>query len=136
MRYDISPRVSPGMLFALSVPTMMIRDLAAHLNARIVTQRGSPEAPVDKVYAGDRISDMLGQTSDTTLVVTNLVGSSLMRVAELADIPAICLLNGREPEPLMRQGAERHGIVLFVSPVDMFETCGRLYGALNGGSAE
>jgi hypothetical protein len=68
-------------------------------------------------------------------VVTNLVGVSLMRVAELADIPAICLLNGREPEPPMRQGAERLGIVLFVSPFDMFETCGRLYGAMSGGNA-
>ena len=114
---------------------MVIRKLAEHLSARIATSQGCLEAPIEQVYAGDRISDMLGQTSDRTLVVTNLVGSSLMRVAELADIPAICLLNGKEPEPLTKQGAERLGIALFVSPFDMFETCGRLYGLLNGGHA-
>ena len=114
---------------------MTIRELAEHINARIVTQGGRPGAAIDRVYAGDRISDMLAQTSDRTLVVTNLVGSSLMRVAELADIPAICLVNGRDPEPLTVEGAERHGIMLFVSPFDMFETCGRLYGVMNDGGA-
>ena len=123
------------MAFATGLQTMMIRELADQIQAHIVTRQGSPEAPVERIYAGDRISDMLGQTSDRTLVVTNLVGVSLMRVAELADIPAICLVNGREPEALMKQGAERHGIVLCVSPFDMFETCGRLYRAMNGGNA-
>ena len=112
---------------------MTIRELAEQIGARIVTRSGRPGASIDRVYAGDRISDMLAQTSDSTLVVTNLVGSSLMRVAELADIPAICLLNGKEPEPPIRESAERHGIALFVSPFDMFETCGRLHRALNAG---
>jgi hypothetical protein len=114
---------------------MMIRELAEHLSARIVTGGGCRETPVERVYAGDRISDLLGQTSDRTLVVTNLVGASLMRVAELADIPAICLLNGREPEQPVKEGAERSGIVVLVSPFDMFETCGRRYRVRNGRSA-
>jgi hypothetical protein len=114
---------------------MLIRQLAEHINARVTSPVAGVDAAIDRVYAGDRVSDMLNQTSERTMVVTNLVGASLLRVAELADIPAICLLNGREPEPPIRQGAERKGIALLVSPFDMFETCGRLHAALRGGHA-
>jgi hypothetical protein len=112
---------------------MLIRELAGRIGARIVTGEDRADAPIDAVCAGDRISDLLAQTCGTSLVVTNLVGSSLLRVAELMDIPAICLAGNTEPEPAMKEAAERQGIVLLVSPLDLFETCGRLYGVLKGG---
>jgi ADP-heptose:LPS heptosyltransferase len=113
---------------------MVIRELAERIGARIATGEDRAEATIDGVCAGDRISDLLAQSGGTSLVVTNLVGSSLLRVAELMDIPAICLVSNAEPEPAMREAAGRQGIVLLVSPADMFETCGRLYRVLKGGA--
>jgi len=109
---------------------MIIKELAESTCVRVSAQSGRLEACVERVYAGDRISDMLEQASDTTLVVTNLMGASLLRVAQLMDIPAVCLVNGKEPDPAMKEAAERQGTALLVSPFDMFETCGRLYAAL------
>ena len=113
---------------------MVIRELAEQIGARVVSGEGRVESRIDRVCAGDRISDLLAQASGTSLVVTNLVGASLLRVAELMDIPAICLVGDTEPEPAMREAAERQGIVLLVSPLDMIQTCGRLYEALKDGA--
>ncbi|NLW50272.1 MAG: hypothetical protein GXY85_05435 [Candidatus Brocadiaceae bacterium] len=109
---------------------MRIQDLSERIGARIVSGEATLEVSIDGVCAGDRISDLLAQASSSCLLVTNLVGPSLLRVAELMDVPAICLVGGMEVEPVMKKTAEQQGLVLLVSPCDMFETCGRLYRAL------
>jgi len=45
-------------------------------------------------------------------------------------VPAICLLSGALPPSELVEAAERQGTALLVSPVGMFETCGRLYPCL------
>ena len=106
--------------------------LAERIGAKVL--RGSASGPVEiqRVYAGDRMSDLLNQVSDTTLLVTNLSNSAIIRIVELMDVPGICLLNGVKPETGLLDAAEEHGTVLMVSPDGMFETCGRLYQVLGG----
>jgi len=111
---------------------MELRELAARIGARMIGGNDRPIITIKRVYAGDRISDMLAQESEGTLVVTNLVGTPLLKAAELMDLPAICLVNGTTRAPDMEQAAERHGIVLLISPFDMFGTCGRLFLAMGG----
>ena len=111
---------------------MELRELAARIGARMIGGDDCPTITIRRVYAGDRISDMLAQESEGTLVVTNLVGTPLLRVAELVDLPAICLVNGTTRAPDIDQPAERHGVVLLISPFDMFGTCGRLFLAMGG----
>ena len=112
---------------------MLIRELAERVGARIVAGEDGLDATVTEVCAGDRISDLLAQASSASLVVTNLAGTSLLRTAQLMDVPAICVVGDVEPEQAMNDVAERHGIALLVSPLNMFETCGRLYGVLKDG---
>ena len=87
-------------------------------------------ALVERVYAGDRISDLLNHASETTLLVSNLAGAQLIRLADLMDVPAICLVGGLQPDAEFVSAAESHGMVVMVSPVGMFETCGRIYQCL------
>jgi hypothetical protein len=111
-------------------------EIAAALQARVVA---APAAPVriECVYAGDRISDLLEQASPTTLLVTNLASRQLLQLADLMDVPAICFLNGHEPEPELLAAAGVRGPGLLVAPGGMFEVCGRLYPRLpcRGGPA-
>ncbi|MDQ1256024.1 MAG: hypothetical protein QG656_620 [Candidatus Hydrogenedentes bacterium] len=94
---------------------------------------GEPDdsVEVDRVYAGDRMSDLLNQVSETALLVTNLSHAALIRPIELLDVPAICLVNGVEPEPGLVKAAEEAGASILVSPYCMYETCGRLFRVLN-----
>jgi hypothetical protein len=105
---------------------MRLQQAAERIGATIVTP-GRPEAQVDRIYAGDRISDLLDCANDRTLLITNLAGTQLLRVAELMDVPGICLTSGHTPGPDMVRVAEGNGTLLMVSAAGMFETCGRLY---------
>ncbi|HUT32188.1 MAG TPA: hypothetical protein VNE39_01800 [Planctomycetota bacterium] len=112
---------------------MRLDELAGRLGARVLTPEVDLARPVEGVYAGDRMSDLLNHAGATTLVVTNLATPQLMRAATLMDASGICLLNGVVPEPALLAAASAGGTAVVVSPFGMFETCGRLYQCLSGG---
>ncbi len=107
---------------------MRLNEVAEKLGATVLTHRDkASRVDVQHVYAGDRMSNLLSEGTDTTLLVTNLSNALLPRVAELVDAAGICLVNGGSPDPGVIKAADEHGIVLMVSPADMFETCGLMY---------
>jgi hypothetical protein len=105
-------------------------ELARRIGAQIVSSETCPQRVVDKIYAGDRVSDLLNEASDRTLLVTNLMSLQMIRVAELMDVPAICFVNGVCPEPEIVTKADSTGTTLMVSPIGVFETCGLIYQSL------
>jgi hypothetical protein len=102
-------------------------EIADALGARVEPRQAASAVRIDRVYAGDRISDLLDEASASTLLVTNLASRQLLRLAELMDVPAICFLSATEPDPEMVAVARRQGLCLMVSPWGMFETCGKLF---------
>ncbi len=109
---------------------MKLEDLAARIGAGIHGPGNGAGVELDQVYAGDRISDLLNAAGEYALLVSNLASSHLLRVAELMDIPGICLVQGQLPDEAMTRAAGEHGTLLMVSPVGLFETCGRIHGCL------
>ena len=111
---------------------MKLGELAEKARIRVLT----PEMPLDvevrHVYAGDKVSDLLNHARSETLLVTNLANAQLVRMAELMDVPALCLLNNASVAPIILSAAVKQGTAVLVSPVGMFETCGRLYRCLVG----
>ena len=57
--------------------------------------KACPQRIVEKIYAGDRVSDLLNEASDRTLLVTNLMSLQMIRVAELMDVPGDLLRERR-----------------------------------------
>jgi hypothetical protein len=112
---------------------MDLAALARVIGAEVVTPGRSVTVDVEGIYAGDRISDLLNAAAENALLVSNLASSHLMRVAELMDVPGICLVRGQMPDPTMIRTATEHGTLLMVSPVGLFETCGRIYRCLSEG---
>lgn len=110
---------------------MTLAELAARIGARVYTPGGTATVDVGRVWAGDRISDLLNEAVHNVLLVSNLASAHLIRVAELMDVPGICLVAGREPDADMLSAARAHGTLLMSSPYGLFETCGRLYQCLS-----
>ena len=108
---------------------MTAEELAAKSGAKLLNA-GPATRTIERVYAGDRMSDLLNHASDTTLVVTNLATSQLVRAASLMDLAGLCLVNGVVPEAALLEAAASSGTTLMVSPHDLFATCGRLYECL------
>ncbi|HEY5386763.1 MAG TPA: redox-sensing transcriptional repressor Rex [Thermoleophilia bacterium] len=123
---DIEPMVK-RLETLLSRSQMKLEDLAQRIEAHIVTPGKPGGTKVTKIYAGDRVSDLLNEASDKTLLVSNLASVQMLRVAELMDVPGICFVNGIEPDAEMVQMAQENGTLLMVSRAGVFETCGRIY---------
>jgi len=106
---------------------MKLRSLAAGIGARILAPGQEGDIEIGTVYGGDRMSDLLHAVSDSTLLVTHVSNQGLVRLIELMDVPAVCLLDGAAPEQGVLDAAMACGTAVLVSPSGMFETCGRLY---------
>ena len=108
---------------------MNAEQLASHIGAKIIKDSGSGRR-IEKVFAGDRVSELLNAASGDTLLVTNLVHPQLFRVAQLMEVPGICLLNGVNIGKKMLDLAVRSGTCVLISYEGMFETCGRIWECL------
>ena len=109
---------------------MKLDRLARFIGARIVIPGADPHHQIRWVYAGDRISDLLNATADEVLLVSNLQGSQLLKMADLIDLPSICLVGGAMPDLEPFNSAAPGRVTVLVSPFDLFETCGRLFRCL------
>jgi hypothetical protein len=106
---------------------MRIQEIADKLAARILVQGDVARGEVVRAWAGDRISDLLNQASNSTLVLTHAVSPHLVRVAELVDLAAVCVVGGQSPGEDFLAQARAVGLWVIVSQAGLFETCGRLY---------
>jgi redox-sensing transcriptional repressor len=128
---DIEPIVRK-LESLLSRSHMKLEDLAESIGARIITSGKPGGTEIAKIYAGDRVSDLLNEASDKTLLISNLASVQMLRVAELMDVPGICFVNGIEPDAEMIALANENHTLLMVSPAGVFETCGLIYQHLGG----
>jgi hypothetical protein len=110
---------------------MKLEELAQKIGARILTPDPGGSIEITRIYAGDRVSDLLNEASDKTLLVTNLANLQMVRVAELMEVPGICFVDGIDPSQEIVDLAAENGTLLMVSPVGVFETCGLIYRLLD-----
>ncbi len=111
----------------LAATDMKLQELAQKIGAQVLTSGVGGDRAVTKIYAGDRVSDLLNEASDQTLLVTNLVNLQMVRMAELMEVPGICFVEGVDPGREVIELADKNGTLLMVSPLGVFETCGLIY---------
>lgn len=104
-----------------------LEELAEKIGARVLTPGCGGSARITRIYAGDRVSDLLSEASRDTLLITNLANLQMVRVAELMEVPGICFVDGIQPDPEVIGKARENGTFVMLSPVSVFETCGRIY---------
>ena len=91
----VAPRCCASSTSLLAGNEVKLDELARHIGAQHRRRASScRSASSTKIYAGDRVSDLLNEASDRTLLVTNLMSLQMIRVAELMDVPGICFVNG------------------------------------------
>lgn len=95
---------------------MKLKKLTEKLNARIVSAPHNEEIEIKNFYAGNKISELLNEACSSTVVVSSVINHHIIRVAEILDIPAICLTNNFTPDEEMTKCAEEVGVSLLVSP--------------------
>lgn len=110
-----------------------ILGMACLIDGRIVAgEKTAAHRRVAKVYAGNRISDILRNADNETLLVSGLASRHLLDVAQLLEVPCVCLAGSVSADSKLAQLAESRGIVLIVSALEADEICGRLGKNLSG----
>jgi hypothetical protein len=109
---------------------MKLKDLAHAIEARLLPGSGNPEADIRRVYAGATMSDLIAHAASDTLIVTTLNNAQLARVAELMDVPCLCLVNGTVPSPELLAAATGAGASLMVSVAGIEATARSLHEVL------
>lgn len=108
-------------------------DIAASIGAEVLTPECRPGAAIERVATGDHISRLLNEAAPRTILVTRLAGAPLIRVAELMEAPAVCLVDAGRPSAELAADAAGRGIVTMVSPWPVEETCRRIRKILDAG---
>jgi hypothetical protein len=78
-------------------------------------------------HASDLMSDVLTFTGAGSLLLTGLTNAQVIRAAEISDFAGVCFVRGKKPQPEAVQLAQERGIAMLVTPLSMFESCGRLH---------
>ncbi len=92
---------------------LSLKELASSAGARIVVHaQRAASLRIARVFASDKISELLHHGGPDTLLLTTLANPHLLRAASLVGAPALCLTGGGDIPPSLRAGAEAHGIVL------------------------
>jgi len=116
---------------------MELTALIERSGARLLTRCRPEGLDVLRVYGSDKMSVLLNEASQTTLLATPLSGPQLLRLAELMDVPAICLTGATPPPPELVTAADKAGTVLLHSTAELARTCNLLDECLRkGGGAE
>jgi len=115
---------------------MTLEDVKKILDAEVIVGAGLLYREVKMVCGCDLMSDVLAFVKSESILLTGLTNPQVVRTAEMADLQAICFVRGKKPDKETVEMAESKDIPLLVTPIPMFESCGRLYGAGLPGCSE
>ena len=87
----------------------------------------SRDREVLSCHASDLMSDVLTDSGVGSVLLTGLTSTQVVRVAVVSDFAAICFVRGKKPQPEAAKLAEESQVPLLVTPLSMYESCGRLY---------
>ncbi|MDR2130745.1 MAG: serine kinase [Odoribacteraceae bacterium] len=87
-------------------------------------------------YVSDLLSDVMGHAREGEAWITLQAHKNIMAIASLKELAAIILVKGRRPDEDTASASDSEGIPILSTPLDAFETSGKLYQLLASPSGE
>lgn len=107
---------------------MNLREIITLLNAEVLVGNGLvDEINVEHCFSADLMSDVLARTHANGILITGITNPQAVRTADIADIKAVCVVRGKQPDADALALAKQKDIPLFMTKFGMFEACGILY---------
>ena len=108
---------------------MTVIDLARLLDGAVAVPAGESPREARGGYASDLLSDVMAHAQDGDVWITMQRHVNTVAVAQLKNLTAIVIVNGRQPEADMAARAAEHGVAVVTTPLPAFDAAGRLYTA-------
>jgi predicted transcriptional regulator len=107
---------------------MKLREIINLLHAEVLVGEDIINGiDVDRCYSADLMSDVLGRSYASGILITGITNPQAIRTADIADIQAVCVVRGKQPEAEAVALAKQKDLPLFITKMGMFEACGILY---------
>jgi predicted transcriptional regulator len=106
---------------------MELKDIRRILGAEVIVGTELLQKDIGMACGSDLMSDVLAFIKTGSLLLTGLTNPQVVRTADMTDVVAICFVRGKEPDKATIEMAKSKNIPLLMTPLPMFESCGRLY---------
>ena len=106
---------------------MTVWQIAAALDAELLTKTADTRRSLSTAYASDLMSDVLAFGSANSMLLTSLASAQAVRTAEVADIIAICFVLGKKPDERAVALAEESNIPLMTTQASLFSASVKLH---------
>jgi len=106
---------------------MTFEDITTALQCRVIVKTGTfDSAGIEKVVAGDLMSEVLVIEEEKMILVSSLTSDQVVRTAHIVDALGILLVNNKDPQNSTKNLAEEFHLNLISVNLPMFETCAAL----------
>ena len=106
---------------------MTITDVARLVEGTVVVAPPAGAPDVRGGYASDLLSDVMANAQEGDVWVTLQKHVNIVAVAQLKNLAAVVIVNGRQPEADTVARAAEHGVAIVATPLSSFVAVGRLY---------
>ena len=106
---------------------MNVAEAAQSIEGTVMAGSSAVEREIQGGYASDLLSDVMGNSREGDIWVTMQNHVNVVAVAQLINLSAIVLVNGRKPEPDTVVRADEIGIPIISTPLQAFDTIGILF---------
>jgi hypothetical protein len=108
---------------------MTVADIAGLVEGSVIGPAAAAGRDVRGGYASDLLSDVMANAQDGDAWITMQRHVNTVAVAQLKNLAAIVIVNGRQPELDMVARAAEHEVAIVTTPLSAFEAGGRLFEA-------
>jgi predicted transcriptional regulator len=106
---------------------MKVNELMNELNLTLFCGEGGMNNEIKGGYAGDLLSDVMGNIEEGMLWITMQAHRNVLAVAALKDAAAVVIVNGYEPDGEMLEKGKEENIPLLGTKLSAFEASGKIY---------
>lgn len=106
---------------------MKLKEIKNILEAEMLYGDECLSKEIKVAYGSDLMSDVLTFVKSGSLLLTGLTNAQVIRTAEMAEIVAVCFVNGKKPQQETIELAREKNIPLLATKLFMYECCGRLH---------
>jgi predicted transcriptional regulator len=104
-----------------------LKEIGEIIECEVVTGEKHLDQQIAEVCAADLMSDVLAFAVSGGVLLTGLSNVQSVITSHVAEVAAIVYVRGKHPDADAVKLAEQKHIPLLMSPLSMFEACGRLY---------
>lgn len=106
---------------------MKIKEIAALLDADILTQKADTDRDVHTACGSDMMSDVLAYVKNQAVLLTGLNNPQVIRTADMMDMECVVFVRGKVPDEAIVSMGDEKNIALMTTQKTMFHACGILY---------